>query len=193
LRGKDENDPHFGALVGEGLRWSTASDPSRQGILDRRFDKVAHQPKRHDRYQADNQYPAHGETPLVSRAARFILPALLDHPASFGRVFSGGQLRAATENRRNVAFETRAPGLSPSDTPAKAPVGPQGASIRGKTSMGEARYGNGLSDLGSGAHPPPASASSSLRLSVAALAARQFQRACDHTSSPIFHTVLLCT
>jgi len=44
---------HFGVLVGEGLRWSTASGPSRQGILDRRFDKVAHQPKRHDRYQAD--------------------------------------------------------------------------------------------------------------------------------------------
>jgi hypothetical protein len=42
---------------------------SRQRILDRRLDKVPHQPKRHDRYQADKHDPAHAETSLVLRLA----------------------------------------------------------------------------------------------------------------------------
>jgi hypothetical protein len=41
--------------------------PSRQGILDRRFDKVPHQPKRHERYQPDKHDPAHVKT-LLSHA-----------------------------------------------------------------------------------------------------------------------------
>jgi len=55
-------------------RLCTSSDVDRvcrlrQGILDRRLNKVSHQPKRHDRYQADKHDPAHAETPLVSCVA----------------------------------------------------------------------------------------------------------------------------